>query len=330
MTVLSKFLGAALCLSIHADSQNLDQIQSNQLKGTPVPIALVEQSIMRQLKAQCPPGSNKPNLDAVDWRYHNEIRTVSSPYAHIPQKRSRFASEWKTNSSKIAHSNGYSDEHPHVVHESGDQRGHQLEQVNTHFRLNGALRCRDIEIVIEEEDESGNPMSRVFEQHDLMEIVNVTDHHRVPALNGQFALRATRDIPANTVLGRFCGDEMFTKEYDRVYSGTCSSQMRDHYRMTMPPPCLSPMSNIAHCIDDKVEGIVQDELGPFPANPMVIANDARRDISKPDLSEEDRVYHNANFNGFHVNGWPSLLITSHQEIRKGDEITVYYGPKYTL
>ena len=142
-------------------------------------------------------------------------------------------------------------------------------------------------------------------------------------------LRAVMDIPKHTELGRFCGDEMFKFEYNKVYGKTCEDKIRQSYRMTLRCP-----TNIWTGDECPISGrgglIIVDELTAFPANPMVIANDPRADISKSGMTDQDRKYQNSNFRDVRVNGWPFLMVTNSKAIRKGEEITIYYGAEYVL
>ena len=96
-------------------------------------------------------------------------------------------------------------------------------------------------------------------------------------------------------------------------------------------PCPeNPWDGTKCPVEGQMGLIIMDELTTFPANPMVIANDPRKDISKRELTENDKKYQTAAFRDIRVNGWPLLTIVSSQKIEKGDEITIYYGPGYVL
>ena len=264
------------------------------------------------------------NISAVEWIHRTEIRTLSSPYTHFPHKRSSQLDQWKEEMTKSAYKNGWSEFNPHI-----DPRGLKAPNVFDHFRMNGASRCRDIDLVIEQKDEFGHPISRVFKQEEVVEIVKVTKHHRIPALNGQYAVRVKMDVPANTVLGRFCGDEMHKFQYNMVYRHTCEDRMRQNYRMTIK--CPDNIWNGEKCpVEGEMGFIIVDELTTFPANPMVIANDPRKDISKPKLTKNDQKYRNTHFREIRVNGWPFTVIINGKAMVKGEEVTIYYGPGYVL
>jgi len=233
--------------------------------------------------------------------------------------------EYKDALNQTAYWNGYSEHDPYI-----NTRGMNAQNVYDHFRMNGASPCRDIDLVIPRKDEFNQPINKVYRQTDVLEVVKVTKHHRIPYLDGQFALRAKINIPKGTVLGRFCGDEMYRFEYDAVYKGTCENQMRNNYRMTLECPS-NEFKKEEECPVEGREGqIIVDELTTFPSNPLVIANDPRADLSKPQMTEEDKGFQNAQFRNINVNGWPYLVVVNHKNIRKGDEITIYYGAGYTI
>ena len=308
----------------------LTKEKKENLLGHSASIKVVEQQMNQKLKEYCPeglsktPGYQMPNISEIEWIYHNEIRTLSSPYSHYPRKISSQLYQWKQNITKSAYENGWSEFNPHI-----DTEGLYAPNVFDHFRMNGASRCRDIDLVIEQEDESGHPISRVFKQDEVVEIVKVTKHHRIPALDGQYAVRVKMNVPSNTVLGRFCGDEMFEFEYNKIYLHSCQHFMRVRYRMTSECPD-NPWNGEKCPVHDGMGDIVSDELTTFPGNPMVIVNDPRKDISKPELTKEDKKYGNSYFRVIKINGWPSTVIVNSKPMVKGEEITIYYGEDYVI
>ena len=68
------------------------------------------------------------------------------------------------------------------------------------FKLNGSSRCRDFDLLIEQKGEFGCPISHVFKQEEVVEIVKVTKHHRILALKGQYAVGVKMYVPASTDL----------------------------------------------------------------------------------------------------------------------------------
>ena len=157
----------------------------------------------------------------------------------------------------------------------------------------------------------------------------MSTHFRIPQLNGQYAVRALRGIPLNTIIGRFCGDEMYSFEYNDIYRNTCEYTIRNHYRMSTQCPD-DPWSERKCPFEHKDNQIVLDELDPFPANPMVIMNDVRKNISDETLTDDDDIYWNAEYHHVYVNGWPFIYIVASKPILAGQEIASYYGPNYTL
>eukprot|EP01084_Bolivina_argentea_P250776 420331_1 len=294
------------------------------LEGTPCPIRQIESDIKTKLSNLCSSSElNHPDVTFIDWKYINEPMRLSSPFTNFPRKQSNSIMSWKQHLSDAAYKYGYSDNNPYFNQEIFFQ-----DNLYDHIALNGISKCRDIDITFNT-DENGNKVCLQFKQAEVLEIIRVGKHFRIPSLDGTFAVRAKKYIPKNTILGRFCGDELYAWEYNKVYEETCEYTMRNHYRMSMKCP-NDTLNNISCPSSYGDNQIVLDELDPFPANPMVIINDCRKNISSKYVTDDDRRYWNAEYHHVYVNGWPFLFIVSTKPIFGGQEITCYYGPNYVL
>ena len=150
------------------------------LHGTPVPIGMVEEQMKLKLSDACSQESNVPNTEDFEWILDNELTRLTCPFSDFPQRRSKAADEWKQELQQSAYSMGYSQSSPHIqwISESSTKARRNL---NDHIALNGVKQCRDIDIVIDDESEC-----KVHKQMDIMQIVKVTNHSRVPALIGHW------------------------------------------------------------------------------------------------------------------------------------------------
>ena len=252
----------------------------------------------------------------MNWTYSTEIGSISSPYSHFPRKTSNQITKWKTKIANSAVLRGFNETNVYI-----HDRPFFAQNLENHIALNGISHCRDIRIVFDQEHEECVD----YAPEDILEVVRVTKHHRIPQLNGQFAVRALRNIPKHTVIGRFCGDEMFKFEYKELFLNSCEYRMRNQYRMTMQ--CPHDRWSGEQCIFGE---IILDELDTFPANPMVIMNDVRRNLTQKGgtLSDEDEEHWNCQFSHALVNGWPLLYVVTRKDILKGQELATYYGPRY--
>lgn len=62
-----------------------------------------------------------------------------------------------------------------------------------------------------------------YKQRQLLSKFKITNNQRVPALNGQFGLKLTKDINSGVVLGEYYGKECLEQEFDCIYNG-CKEQ----------------------------------------------------------------------------------------------------------
>merc|ERR1719385_619162 len=69
---------------------------------------------------------------------------------------------------------------------------------------------------------SGSSDSDVAEEVHLSAVIEkfeISEHPRIPVLNGQFGIRARRDIPCSTCLGQYIGGELLQDAFDKIFDG---------------------------------------------------------------------------------------------------------------
>ena len=178
-------------------------------------------------------------------------------------------------------------------------------------------------------------------QSDIMEVINITHHSRLPILIGQTGVIAKRFIPKGTILGQYMGNEYFSYTHDN-YFDKCEMWYRKKYRFFV---------QVFNTFKDKNEKLAID---PFPqySNPLIHLNDVRYDITKVGRSSKESELENIVFLEVLINNWPHIVWThiyihclyiyilwfvskikkkfvgASKDIHKGSEILSYYGDDY--
>ena len=57
-------------------------------------------------------------------------------------------------------------------------------------------------------------------------------------------------------------------------------------------------------------------------------NDCRENINKAKLTKQDKLRLNVSVMLININNWPVLFVITNKDIKKGDELFLYYGPDY--
>ena len=70
---------------------------------------------------------------------------------------------------------------------------------------------------------------RKIEQNETVEAYTISNHPRIPALNGQKGLKSKVSLPMFTVIGQYIGIETNNTEYDGCYYGTTEGAFVDKY-----------------------------------------------------------------------------------------------------
>ncbi len=117
--------------------------------------------------------------------------------------------------------------------------------------------------------------------------------HRVENLIGGKGIRAKRDIPKHTVIGRYFGQEFTETEFERYFDGSKDMLEKDVYSF------IAPLKVTMEGGEEKVINLVFDgkHLRNIEyENPMAIVNDCRLHILKDKQpTAEDRKLQNVEF-----------------------------------
>ena len=71
-----------------------------------------------------------------------------------------------------------------------------------------------------DEDDENEENYRLVSQSDVLDKYLIIADERVSALNGQYGVRAKRDLAAHTVVGQYCGVEYLESEFHNAFIGT--------------------------------------------------------------------------------------------------------------
>ena len=231
--------------------------------------------------------------------------------------------------------------------------------------------------------------TRIMPWDQVLEKFTIKNHCHNTHLNNQSGVRAKIDIPANTVLGIYCGVWIHADELESMYPDTPDTNQNSiiykyhftidtetmiksmqiltyqNYLDTHQCNCVCKHCHIYYkddnCKDCKVckdckdcykmkekqfldlkddiikdlelnildNSVVSPLLLPPEKRPIIIyINDPRANILEPDLTEQDKKYQNAAFRGVVINGIEYTYAVTNRNIRKGEEIMIYYGQDY--
>jgi len=90
------------------------------------------------------------------------------------------------------------------------------ESVQKFVTLNGEYRVEAFTVI----------KGETVDLRKVIEKFEIKKHDRIPALNGQFGIKALMDIAENTCLGQYFGGEILQKAFGKVFDGT--GEEHDH------------------------------------------------------------------------------------------------------
>lgn len=120
-------------------------------------------------------------------------------------------------------------------------------------------------------------------------------------------LIASRDLPFKHCLGEYAGDEYMSFEFNAKYPTECPNW---YYSMR---------------VNYKGGVVVIDGKGP-----LAFFNDARHNMSMPDLAAEDRARHNIDIVYCTTTDRLVPYVVTLRPVTAGEELRGYYGPDYVL
>ena len=103
------------------------------------------------------------------------------------------------------------------------------ESVKKYVTFNGEYRVEAFTILRERQSKNGNCNSYREVTIDLRQVIEkfrIEKHPRIVALNGQYGIRALKDIPKNTCFGQYFGGEILQEAFGKVFDGT--GEEHDH------------------------------------------------------------------------------------------------------
>eukprot|EP01084_Bolivina_argentea_P229903 387916_1 len=155
-----------------------------------------------------------------------------------------------------------------------------------------------------------------FPQNEVLEIIQIDNHPRIPSLNGKLGLRARMYIPKYSILGNYCGNEYFASD---IYT-QCDFNYITEYWMS------------AAVINVNNNKIIKDiVIDPYRHNPLIYANDFRINLSNKYPNTNERMFENMGcyqlISDMNKNGLVLICIAI-KDICLGCEINHYYGPNW--
>jgi len=195
---------------------------------------------------------------------------------------------------------------------------------------------------------SGSSDSDVAEEVHLSAVIEkfeISEHPRIPVLNGQFGIRARRDIPCSTCLGQYIGGELLQDAFDKIFDGAGNEYDHNLYSFDQE---IDRKELCRVSCRDKAEPtkkrrkqrrkapprkifIIDPFIGEWAEDELILryVNDCRADINTPRPTAEDGEFYNVEFAGLNVNGWPQTFLVTKRDIKRGEELCTYYGPEFS-
>ncbi|ETO09335.1 hypothetical protein RFI_28052 [Reticulomyxa filosa] len=170
----------------------------------------------------------------------------------------------------------------------------------------------------------------------------IKKHERIEALNGQIGIKAKMDIPKHTIIGQHYGVEFLCSEFEWLYGGTSEEWQHNTYahtinvkeetfnnylkltdkRQSRSQNNRSDTTSVAIVIDPcSLRGTSQEPL-------LMFLNDCRLHIESVHATEQDLMHENVEFLSCTLNGWPTLFAWTSKDVKKEEELFLYYGKYY--
>merc|ERR1712154_138207 len=112
------------------------------------------------------------------------------------------------------------------------------------------------------------------------------------------------------VCGQYIGAEIGYNAFAKIFEGTAVECDHNIYSLDM-------------VIEDAEIGKISKKECNNLLFPFV--NDCRMNIDNKEPTPSDMEYFNVEFVGICVNGWPQTYLIATKDIKKGTEISTYYG-----
>jgi len=182
----------------------------------------------------------------------------------------------------------------------------------------------------------------------------ITAHARIPALNGQFGIRALCDIRRHTCFGQYFGGEIVQSAFGKVFDGTSEEHDHNIYafdqridaaelrrlrqkELRMQGASEAEVEQMTRAEDTSEEAtkpkvfIIDPFIGDWTGDELLLryVNDCRADINCEEPTAQDSKFYNVEFVGMSVNGWPQTYLIAKRDIRKGEELMTYYGTEFS-
>ena len=173
--------------------------------------------------------------------------------------------------------------------------------------------------------------------------INENNETRIVNLHRTLGVQALIDIPKHTVICQYIGYEFTPDEYDKFLNESHDSSNHVGYSIEelfeyplhdgrfrrANKKLLSDLFGTDKkklTIDPRALGLGS---GISKNNVLAYINDARKDIKMKKMTDDDLQFYNCEFVGARISGWPSLFVITNKDIKKGDALWSYYGPKYS-
>lgn len=100
------------------------------------------------------------------------------------------------------------------------------DSVKRFVELNGEYRIEAFTLIKVYDGNSSCFKDMTVDLHDVIQKYEIREHPRIPALNGQFGIKALCNIPRNTCFGQYFGGEILQDAFGKVFDGT--GEEHDH------------------------------------------------------------------------------------------------------
>ena len=214
------------------------------------------------------------------------------------------------------------------------------EKVSQHIeKLDKKIKKSIIKFIdLNSEKDFLNPWVKIKgETLKLNDIINkeiIQSGHRIEELVGKYGIYASKDIPKNTVIGKYIGTEVTNKEWNEVFDYSDCDVKHGEYLYTFHIDEKAQKNSIEsrQVTIDPLEGNLMDVKGDGSGKDLKLLyiNDMRQDIFNPTPTKEDKQLQNTSFVVAKVYGWPWVFVVSIKDIKKGDELLLDYGEAYSV
>ena len=164
----------------------------------------------------------------------------------------------------------------------------------------------------------GQTKHMIERQSDVLGVRNVNKKTTpIAALIGQKETYCkVKLIPEGTIIGQYSGLEIGHEKWMDHFANTAN-----YYEQA---PYLYTVECTGH------EFIIDPKIGANGESPLLFINDARSDITNPNLKQEEKSRCNVKFQNEILDGWPVVLVKATKDIKRNDSLYIDYGKNYGI